>query len=190
MKKKILTMALVGAFMFPTVTYAGTLSYSGDIVSFDYAEDLYGTIEYLEDDAAYHYSCKSHSGNYSVSINIISFESYENLHGVGKEEYESFLIKEEDNVALKSTIVEDSDVPEKKTIEKMEGDVTYTKIVAESPNGFIIAVLNEKNENDSTIGNQFRDIYNSIKPNETWLKEGIGEPENPGYSRMIFGTKD
>lgn len=192
MKKLLLATtitALIIAIYPKAVSAAGTLQYSGDIVSFEYAEDLYGTIEYLEQDSTIYYNCESFSGNYSVSIRVINFDGYEQLTGVGKDEYVDFIIKNEDNAAFTINIVEESDYPERKSIEKMEGNISYTKIIGESPTGFILVELDEINENESIIGDMFRNIYDSVSATDEWIKNGNSVPENSGYSRMIFGNK-
>lgn len=190
--KKIFSFiaALSVSIIIPAIpTYAaGTIQYSGDIVSFEYPEDFQGTIIRSDTNNGDFYHFESMSDSFNITISEIYFDYYENNLDIGRDEYLDFLIYDASNEYMWSEPIKNSEYPEARQIFKSNGFVQYRKILGESPNGFLLVSLEMPNDNECEKVNTFISIYNSVEANPDWLVSGSDAPEYEKYGVVMYDS--
>lgn len=167
--------------------------YEDDYVYFEYDSELLGKI-YKEYNGNFYYKSESNSKDFSTDIRIIDKENYIEMNGA---DFISVVINKESN-SLYTKEKTDSEFPEVKSIDKLSGSVSYIKVIGESNNSWMVVELNEPNENDCVIGNMFRQIYDTARPTDYWLKNGYAIEYSDSFAgdininagKNIYRTED
>lgn len=142
--------------------------YEDDYVYFEYDSELLGKM-YKAYNGNFFYNCESNSKDFSTDIRIIDKDNYIEMNGA---DFVSVMIDNAESDSLYTREKTDSEFPEIKLTNKLDGVVNYIKVIGESNNSWMIIELDEVNENDCVIGNMFRQIYDTARPTDYWLKNG------------------
>lgn len=191
-KHKILLISLILSLVscnFVQAESTGKAYYMNDYLSFAYPDDMLGTITMEECDGTLYYHCKSYTDIFSADIRIINKEQYCNNRDLGLDEWKNNIFKEEDNAAYTITLTENPDYLEKKMIQKLDGTITYLKLLGESEDSFVLVEWDGINENPNEIGDAFSMIYESVKVSDYYLENGF-VADGYNYERIIFGKAE
>lgn len=197
MKKRFfgLMAILTTILLTPVLASAETVAYSDDCVSFEYDNEMYGTIKKsVEDDGIRRYNAESYEGNFETYIHVLNIDEYVNMlsnseNPPTRENYKEVILNDEDSSAYKKSFT-NNDKDEVKLISTWDGCITYQKIIAESDTTFLLVGYKAVNDNESKVGKGFRTIYDSVSPSEEFLSIDFSTIDTAERIEIIHGKKE
>lgn len=197
MRKGILgiLMVIAATYIVSVPVYAEIVTYSDDCVSFEYDDEMYGTIKKsVEDDGVRRYTAESYEGNFETYIHVLNIDGYVNMlsnneNPPTRENYKEVILNDEDSAAYKKSFTND-DKDEVILINTWNGCITYQKIIAESNTTFLLVGYEAANDNESKVGKGFRTIYDSVSASEEFSLIDFSAIDIVDKTEIIHGKKE